>query len=84
MAMRSLTEAEADRRSALLAVERYDMEIDLTDLPTGPAVRCVSTVEFTCSGSRGGVIRGLRCRGGGGDVERPESRAAGRGSDPAA
>ena len=47
MAMRSLTEAEAQRRAALLAVDRYDIAVDLTDLPTGPAVRCVSTVEFT-------------------------------------
>ena len=60
MAMRSLTEAEAQRRAALLAVDRYDIAVDLTDLPTGPAVRCVSTVEFTAREAGVGVIRGLR------------------------
>jgi aminopeptidase N len=45
---RSLTQAEAERRAALLAVDRYDIAVDLTDLPTGPAVRCVSTITFTC------------------------------------
>jgi aminopeptidase N len=48
MNTRSLTQAEAERRAALLAVERYGVAVDLTDLPTGPQVRCVSTVTFTC------------------------------------
>jgi aminopeptidase N len=48
MNTRSLTQAEAERRAALLAVERYDVAVDLTDLPTGSQVRCVSTVTFTC------------------------------------
>ncbi|HEU4426042.1 MAG TPA: aminopeptidase N [Pilimelia sp.] len=48
MNVRSLTQAEAERRAALLAVERYDVAVDLTDLPTGPRVRCVSTVTFGC------------------------------------
>jgi aminopeptidase N len=48
MSTRSLTQAEAERRAALLDVELYDIEVDLTDLPDGPAVRCVSTVTFTC------------------------------------
>ncbi|MFR0357188.1 aminopeptidase N [Streptomyces sediminimaris] len=48
MGIRSLTRAEAERRAALLAVERYDVDIDLTALPDGPEVRCVSTVTFTC------------------------------------
>jgi aminopeptidase N len=48
MTIRSLTQAEAERRAALLTVERYDVAVDLTDLPTGPRVRCVSTVAFTC------------------------------------
>ncbi|MEV6106793.1 aminopeptidase N [Streptomyces sp. NPDC051940] len=48
MQTRSLTRIEAERRAALLAVERYDIEIDLTALPDGPEVRCVSTVTFTC------------------------------------
>lgn len=48
MSPRSLTQAEAGQRAALLAVERYDISIDLTDLPTGSAVVCVSTITFTC------------------------------------
>ncbi|NGO11915.1 aminopeptidase N [Streptomyces sp. HC44] len=48
MEIRSLTRTEAERRAALLTVERYDVEIDLTGLPDGPEVRCVSTVAFTC------------------------------------
>jgi aminopeptidase N len=47
MSVRSLTQAEAERRAALVAVDRYDVAVDLTDLPTGPRVRCVSTVTFT-------------------------------------
>jgi aminopeptidase N len=31
-----------------VAVDRYDVEIDLTALPDGPEVRCVATVTFTC------------------------------------
>ncbi|MDX6361941.1 MAG: hypothetical protein QOC85_944 [Streptomyces sp.] len=45
---RSLTRTEAERRSALLAVERYDVTVDLTGLAAGPEVRCVSTVTFGC------------------------------------
>ncbi|MEU6257020.1 aminopeptidase N [Streptomyces sp. NPDC047043] len=48
MGIRSLTRTEAERRGALLTVERYDVDIDLTGLPDGPEVRCVSTVAFTC------------------------------------
>lgn len=48
MGIRSLTRSEAERRAGLLAVERYDVDIDLTGLPEGPEVRCVSTVTFTC------------------------------------
>ncbi|WP_221353626.1 aminopeptidase N [Streptomyces beigongshangae] len=48
MGIRSLTRTEAERRGALLTVERYDVDIDLTALPDGPEVRCVSTVTFTC------------------------------------
>jgi aminopeptidase N len=45
---RSLTQDEARRRARLVAVERYDVEVDLTALPSGPEVRCVATVTFTC------------------------------------
>jgi aminopeptidase N len=44
----SLSQTEAEQRAGLLAVERYDVAVDLTDLPSGPEVRCVSTVTFTC------------------------------------
>jgi aminopeptidase N len=46
--MRSLSQAEANRRAALLEVHSYDIAIDFTALPDGPEVRCVSTVAFTC------------------------------------
>ena len=46
--VRSLTQTEAEERAALLSIDAYDIEVDLTDLPTGPEVRCVSTVAFTC------------------------------------
>ncbi|MDQ0947131.1 aminopeptidase N [Streptomyces phaeochromogenes] len=48
MEIRSLTRTEAERRGALLQVERYDVDIDLTGLPDGPEVRCVSSVTFSC------------------------------------
>ncbi|XUL93638.1 aminopeptidase N [Streptomyces galilaeus] len=48
MGIRSLTRAEAELRAALIAVERYDVDVDLTALPDGPEVRAVSTVAFTC------------------------------------
>ncbi|XVV15481.1 aminopeptidase N [Actinoplanes sp. CA-131856] len=48
MSPRSLTQAEAEQRAALIAVDRYDIAFDFTELPTGPAVTCVSTVTFTC------------------------------------
>ncbi|MEU2420327.1 aminopeptidase N [Streptomyces sp. NPDC007851] len=49
MGIRSLTRTEAERRAALIAVDRYDVDIDLTALPEGPEIRCVSTITFTCS-----------------------------------
>ena len=48
MPTRSLTRTEAETRASLIAVERYDIAVDLTDLPNGPHVRAVSTVTFTC------------------------------------
>ena len=48
MGIRSLTRIEAERRAELIAVERYDVDVDLTALPDGPEVRAVSTVAFTC------------------------------------
>ncbi len=49
MSTRSLTQAEAERRAALLSVRQYDIAVDFTGLPGGPEVRCVSTVTFTCA-----------------------------------
>ncbi|MBK6016727.1 aminopeptidase N [Streptomyces sp. MBT53] len=48
MGIRSLTRTEAEHRAALIAVERYDVDVDLTTLPDGSEVRSVSTVAFTC------------------------------------
>jgi aminopeptidase N len=48
MEIRSLTQAEAEVRSALIDVQRYDIEVDLSALPTGPEVRCRSIITFTC------------------------------------
>ncbi|WP_046727736.1 aminopeptidase N [Streptomyces humi] len=49
MGIRSLTRAEAESRAALISVDRYDVDIDLTALPEGPEIRSVSTITFTCS-----------------------------------
>jgi len=48
MGAQSLTQAEAERRARLLAVERYDIAVDLTGLAAGPQVRSVATVTFSC------------------------------------
>ena len=49
MPVKSLRQEEAVERAALLSVTSYDIAIDLTDLPDGPAFRAVSTVRFTAS-----------------------------------
>ena len=49
MDVRSLTQTEAEERAALLSIDAYDSHVDLTDLATGPEVRCVSTVAFRSS-----------------------------------
>ncbi len=49
MTVRSLTQREAEDRAALLQVERYDVDVDLTELPTGPAIRCTSRIAFSCA-----------------------------------
>ena len=46
MGVRSLTQGEAEERANLLTVERYDIGLDLTELPTGSRVRCESTITF--------------------------------------
>ncbi|MDR3202447.1 MAG: aminopeptidase N [Bifidobacteriaceae bacterium] len=42
----NLTRAEAAERAGLLAVERYQIQLDLTG--TGPAFGSATTVDFTC------------------------------------
>ncbi|MBL0747698.1 aminopeptidase N [Nocardioides baculatus] len=49
MPVKSLRQEEAIERAALLSVTSYDIAIDLTDLPDGPAFRAVSTVRFTAT-----------------------------------
>jgi aminopeptidase N len=44
----SLTRIEAAERAALIAVERYDIDVDLMDLVDGSEFRAVSTVAFSC------------------------------------
>src|SRR3954454_13075740 len=46
--MLSLTQSEAEERSALLSVQAYDIDVDLTALMAGPEFRATSTVLFTC------------------------------------
>lgn len=48
MAVLSLTRAEAEERARLLTIQRYDVAVDLTDLPTGARVVSRSTIAFTC------------------------------------
>src|SRR4051794_19226261 len=47
MPIASLTREEAAERAALLTVERYDIEVDLTGLLEGPTIRSTSTITFT-------------------------------------
>jgi aminopeptidase N len=44
----SLTRVEAEARSALIEVERYDIEVDLTDMLEGPDFKTTSTIRFSC------------------------------------
>ena len=44
----SLTRVEAEERSALIEVERYDIDVDLTDMLEGADFRAVSKVRFSC------------------------------------
>jgi aminopeptidase N len=45
----SLTRDEAVERARLIAVERYDIAVDVTDMAEGDAIRSASTITFTCS-----------------------------------
>jgi len=45
----SLTRTEAEERARLLAVTRYDIDVDLTGLLEGETFRAVSTITFSCA-----------------------------------
>ncbi len=47
-ALPSLTAAEAAERSRLLSVERYDVDVDVDGLRTGPELRAIATIRFLC------------------------------------
>ena len=49
MTLSSLTKSEAATRSALLEVQRYDIEVDMTGLLEGEVWASLSTISFTCS-----------------------------------
>ena len=74
----SLTQDEARERAALLDVHRYDLELDLTGLADGDALRATSTIVF--SASTPGATTFVDCVG---EVEEAElnGRAAARRPD---
>jgi aminopeptidase N len=45
--VRSLTQDEARERAALLEVQRYDIDLDLTGLTEGDTLRATSTISFS-------------------------------------
>ncbi len=49
MTLKSLTHAEAALRARQIAVDRYDIDVDLTGLLEGERFASVSTVTFTCT-----------------------------------
>jgi aminopeptidase N len=59
--VRSLTQDEARERVALLDVQRYDLEFDLTGLAEGDALRTTSTIRF--SARRAGAATFVDCVG---------------------
>ncbi|WP_433009552.1 aminopeptidase N [Kribbella sp. CA-294648] len=48
MGARSLTQTEAEQRARLVEIQRYDVAVDLTDLPEGSRVVCTATIAFSC------------------------------------
>jgi aminopeptidase N len=46
--LRSLTSKEARARASILDVNRYDIDVDMTDLADGNALQAVSTIRFSC------------------------------------
>jgi aminopeptidase N len=49
MTLLSLTRDEAATRSALISVDRYDIDVDMTGLLEGDRFASTSTVTFTCT-----------------------------------
>ena len=49
--LRSLTQEEARERAALIEVQRYDLELDLTGLASGAELRTFSTITFSATAS---------------------------------
>ena len=45
----SLTQDEAKERAALLDVQRYDLDFDLTGLAEGEELRTTSTIRFAAT-----------------------------------
>ena len=50
---RSLTQDEARERAALLEVDRYDLELDLTGLAEGDALRVTTSIAFSAATAGG-------------------------------
>ena len=69
-ALRSLTRDEARARAALLAVDRYDIDVDLTDLPTGDALPRRLDGDLLLPTPGAATLRRLRRRGRVGDPQR--------------
>jgi aminopeptidase N len=46
--LRSLTRVEAEERAALIEVERYDIDVDLSDMREGPEFHAAATIRFSC------------------------------------
>ena len=57
----SLTQDEARTRAALLAVDRYELDVDLTGLLEGDALRVDATIRFSCR--EPGASTFLECAG---------------------
>ncbi|HEX3222516.1 MAG TPA: aminopeptidase N [Nocardioides sp.] len=47
--VRSLTQDEARTRASLLEIERYDLDLDLTELADGDTLRATSTIAFAAA-----------------------------------
>jgi len=55
-ASENITRAEAADRSALIAMDSYEVALDVT--PSGPTFRSVTTVRFTCRDRHGHPVDG--------------------------